>query len=121
MIGGKRKRVILCVMLPVLLLFLWGVGPGPAVLARATAESYAARYAPDYSYHALVLESEAGLFRVRDSFWIVLLSQEDRDLQGPVLRLELNGGLFPTRVEQAGWWVPEPAMDRPEIPLPVPG
>ena len=123
--GKRGLKVFLLVLAALLLaLLLWMVSPGPKRLARATAESYAARYAPDYGHHVLLLEGEVdrslGVFSVRYPSWTALLAQEaDADYQGPCLRLELNDGFFPVKVHQAGWWAPEP-MEWPEIPLPVP-
>ena len=108
-----------------LTLLLWGISPGPEWLARSTAERYARQYAPAYSYFAIVLEGEVsrrvvGSFCVEYPSWTVMLPQEnDPDLQGPALRLELNDGLFPTKVTAANWWAPE-SMELPAILLPVP-
>ena len=125
MANGRRGLKAFFLVLAVLLLalFLWMVSPGPERLARATAESYAERYAPDYSYHLLMVEGNVdrlvGMFSVRYPSWTALLAQEsDEYYQGPCLRLELNNGFFPVKVLEAKWWPPE-LMEWPEIPLPV--
>lgn len=108
-----------------LALLLWGFSPGPEWLAGSTAERYARRHAADYCRHALVLEGEvsrrvAGSLCVEYPSWGVILSREsDPDFQGPVLRLELNDGLFPITVKKAGWFAADEAVKRPEIPLPA--
>lgn len=125
---GKRALRVLALSLAgiVLALLLWGFSPGPEWLACSTAERYARQYAPAYSHFTMVLEGEVsrrvvGSLCVEYPSWIVILSQEnDPDLQGPALRLELNDGLFPTTVAAASWWTPEESMERPEISLPAP-
>lgn len=110
----------------VLALLLWGLSPGPERLACSTAERYARQYALEYSHFTKVLEGEVrcrvvGSFSVEYPSWTVILSQEnDPDLQGPALRLELNNGIFPTAVTAASWWAPEESLELPAIPLPVP-
>lgn len=104
-----------------LALLLWGISPGPEWLARSAAERYARQCAPAYSHLAMVLEGEVsrhvvGSFCVEYPSWTVLLSQEDDpDLQGPFLRLELRNGLFPTTVAAASWWAPEGTGAGPEL------
>ena len=96
-----------------LALLLWRLSPGPEWLACSTAERYARQYAPEYSHFAMVLKGEVsrhvvGSFCVEYPSWTVLLSQEnDPDLQGPFLRLEMHNGIFPTAVTAASWWTPE--------------
>lgn len=109
-----------------LALLLWRFSPGPEWLACSTAERYARQYAPEYSHFTMVLEGEVsrqvvGSFCVEYPSWTVMLSREnDPDIQGPALRLELNDGIFPTAVTAASWWAPEESMELPVIPLPVP-
>ena len=104
-----------------LVLLLWGISPGPERLASSAAERYAQQYAPAYSHLAMVLKGEVqcqvlGSFCVEYPSWTVLLSQEDDpDLQGPFLRLELRNGIFPTAVTAASWWTPEETGARPEL------
>ncbi len=108
-----------------LALLLWGLSPGPEWLAGSTAERYAQRHAADYRCHALVMEGEVrrrvvGSLYVEYPSWVVILSREnDPDFQGPVLRLELNDGIFPVTVRKAGWFAADEAVKRPGIPLPV--
>ncbi len=128
MTGRSRALRVLALSLAGLLLalLLWGLSPGPKWLACSTAERYARQYAPEYSHFTMVLEGEVshrvvGSLCVGYPSWTVILSREnDPDLQGPALRLELNDGLFPTAVTTANWWTPEEFMERPEIPLPAP-
>ena len=92
-----------------LALLLWRLSPGPEWLA----ERYTRQCAPAYSHLTMVLEGEVsrhvvGSFCVEYPSWTVLLSQEnDPDLQGPFLRLEMHNGIFPTAVTAASWWTPE--------------
>ncbi|CDC68388.1 MULTISPECIES: hypothetical protein [environmental samples] len=96
-----------------LALLLWRLSPGPEWLACSTAERYTRQCAPAYSHLTMVLEGEVsrhvvGSFCVEYPSWTVLLSQEnDPDLQGPFLRLEMHNGIFPTAVTAASWWTPE--------------
>lgn len=96
-----------------LALLLWRLSPGPEWLACSTAERYTRQCAPAYSHLTMVLEGEVsrhvvGSFCVEYPSWTVLLSQEnDPDLQGPFLRLEMHNGIFPAAVTAASWWTPE--------------
>lgn len=105
---------------------LWWYSPGPEWLARTTAKDYAERYAPEYSHHMVVLEGETGCRLVGPidiscpSWTIAMFREEDAEQQGPALRLELNKGVFPVWVEDAGWWAPV-EMDWPDYELPVRG
>lgn len=125
--GNRALRFFFLSLAGILLaLLLWRFSPGPEWLACSTAERYARQYAPEYSHFTMVLEGEVsrqvvGSFCVEYPSWTVMLSREnDPDIQGPALRLELNDGIFPTAVTAASWWAPEESMELPVIPLPVP-
>lgn len=105
---------------------LWWYSPGPEWLARTTAKDYAERYAPEYSAHMMIGEGKVShrfvgpIYVCYPSWTVAMFREEDAEQQGPALRLELNDGVFPVWVEEAGWWATE-EMDWPDYELPVRG
>lgn len=113
----KRKRIVLLLLGVAvslgLLTGLWAVSPGPAWMARTTALRYTEKIDPTYTSVMVVdgvVSARLGPFPLYVEYpsWTICLAQSERELEvlspdGRLLRLELNDGLFPLRVERADW------------------
>lgn len=112
-----NRLILLTMGALVAAVLLWRFSPGPEWLAKRTALRYAGQYAPEFSSHVRTMEAS----QKDDRFWIVsLFRAEDEAQQGPALRLEIHGAVFPTEVTAASWWAVE-EMEWPDYELPVPG
>lgn len=126
----KTKRIVLLsvglVVCLGLLTGLWAVSPGPAWMARTTALRYAEKIDPTYTSTSVLdgtVSARLGPFPLYVEYpsWVVALAQSERDLEvlfpgERLLRLELNDGLFPLRVEETSWMY----VDRAEPVVPAP-
>lgn len=113
----KRKRIVLLLLGVAvslgLLTGLWAVSPGPVLMARTTDLRYAEKIDPAYTRIGVsegVVSARLGPFPLYMEYpsWTIALARSRGDLEalppdGRLLRLELNDGLFPLRVERASW------------------